>query len=147
MIVYCPVKGKRKLLENVNDEAFSQKMLGDGIAVVPSIGEVFSPVDGEVTMIFPTNHAIGLKSDDGIEVLIHIGIDTVELNGDGFYSHVKQGDKVEAGSPLLSFDLNKISSQYESDVMVIITNTSSYQGIKQTEVEELSVMDELLEIV
>lgn len=146
MKVYCPVKGKRKLLEKVNDEAFAQKMMGDGIAVIPSSGEVFSPVDGEVTMLFPTNHAIGLKSDDGIEVLVHIGIDTVELNGEGFSSYVKQGDKVEVGSPLLSFDLNKVSAQYETDIMIIITNTSAYKNIYQTEIENLSVMDELLDI-
>ena len=146
MKVYCPAKGKRKLLENVNDEAFAQKMMGDGIAVIPSSGEVFSPVDGEVTMLFPTKHAIGLKSDDGVEVLVHIGIDTVELNGEGFSSYVKQGDKVEVGSPLLSFDLNKVSAQYETDIMIIITNTSAYKNIYQTEIENLSVMDELLDI-
>ena len=121
-------------------------MMGDGIAVIPSSGEVFSPVDGEVTMLFPTKHAIGLKSDDGVEVLVHIGIDTVELNGEGFSSYVKQGDKVEVGSPLLSFDLNKVSAQYETDIMIIITNTSAYKNIYQTEIENLSVMDELLDI-
>lgn len=146
MKVYSPVKGVVKLLEDVNDEAFSQKMMGDGIAVVPSAGEVFSPVDGEVTMIFPTNHAIGIRSDEGIEVLIHIGIDTVEMNGKGFSSYVQQGDKVETGDPLIHFDLDQVNEKYESDVMVIITNTSQYQSIQPVTSHKVGVMDELLEI-
>ena len=92
------VDGKKKYLEEVNDEAFSQKMMGDGIAVVPSVGKVYAPASGRVSMLFPTYHAIGLILTDGVEVLIHIGIDTVEMDGEGFKSYVHVGDVVEEGT-------------------------------------------------
>ena len=132
------VDGKKKYLEEVKDEAFSQKMMGDGIAVVPSVGKVYAPASGRVSMLFPTYHAIGLILTDGVEVLIHIGIDTVEMDGEGFKSYVHVGDV---------FDVEKIKNAgYETDVMVIITQLSQYSLIHKTEADELTIQDVILDI-
>ncbi len=148
MKVVSPIDGKSKLLKDVNDEAFAGKMLGDGIAVVPSNGMLYAPVSGEVTMVFPTNHALGIKSEDGMEILIHIGIDTVELNGKGFTGLVKQGDFVKAGDELIEFDLDLVkASGYDSDVMVIITNTSDFSAINYIADENVNYGDNILEIM
>ena len=130
MKILSPITGTVKKLEEVNDEAFSQKLMGDGIAVVPSDGHVYAPVAGEVTMLFPTAHAIGLKTSEGVEVLLHIGIDTVEMNGDGFKAYVQPGDHVQVDDLLISMDLNKIAQAgYEADTMMIITNKGSYASM------------------
>lgn len=147
MKLYGVANGTKKMLEEVNDEAFAQKMMGDGIAIVPSDGKVVAPVDGEVTMVFPTNHALGLKLDGGVEVLLHIGIDTVEMNGEGFQSFVKQGDKVKQGDCLITFALDKvIAAGYETDIMVIITNLGSYHGMKPTSLCDITTSDCILEL-
>ena len=144
------VDGKEEYLEEVNDEAFSQKMMGDGIAVVPSVGKVYAPASGRVSMLFPTYHAIGLILTDGVEVLIHIGIDTVELNGQYFESYVKQGDKVKKGDRLMKVDFKSIEkANYDIttlDVMVIITQLSQYSLIHKTEADELTIQDVILDI-
>lgn len=148
MKVVSPIDGKSKLLEDVNDEAFAGKMMGDGIAVVPSNGILYAPVSGQVTMVFPTNHALGIKSEDGMEILIHIGIDTVELNGKGFTGLVKQGDFVKAGDKLIEFDLDLVKvSGYDSDVMVIITNTSDFTAINYIADGDVNHGDNILEIM
>lgn len=148
MKVLSPIDGKIKLLKNVNDEAFAGKMMGDGIAVVPHNGMLYSPVSGEVTMVFPTKHALGIKSKDGVEILIHIGIDTVELEGKGFISLVKQGDFVDIGDKLIEFDLDLvISSGYDSDVMVIITNTSDFSSINYIATDDVNYGNDILEIM
>lgn len=120
--IYSPINGDIIPLTTVKDKVFSTKAMGDGVGIIPQDGIVYSPFDGEVAAIFPTNHAIGLVNGKGVEILIHIGIDTVELNGEGFQSFVKQGDKVKAHDKLITFDLDKISKDYDTTVMVIITN-------------------------
>ncbi len=148
MKVVSPIDGQMKLLNDVNDEAFASKMMGDGIAIVPRNGLLYSPVSGEITMVFPTNHAIGIKSKEGAEVLIHIGIDTVELNGKGFTSLVKQGDIVNGGDKLIEFDVDFVKrSGYESDVMVIITNTPDFNSINYIESDDVKHGDYILEIM
>lgn len=148
MKVVSPIDGQMKLLNDVNDEAFASKMMGDGIAIVPRNGSLYSPVSGEITMVFPTNHAIGIKSKEGAEVLIHIGIDTVELNGKGFTSLVKQGDIVNGGDKLIEFDVDFVKrSGYESDVMVIITNTPDFNSINYIESDDVKHGDYILEIM
>ena len=147
MKLYSVANGRTKNIEEVSDEAFTQKMMGDGMAIMSCDGCVYAPADGEVTMLFPTHHAIGIKTALGIEILIHIGIDTVEMNGDGFVAFVKQGDKVKCGDLLIQFDLNKvIQAGYEPDIMVILTNTSQYQKMIKTTQDEIAVHDVLLEI-
>lgn len=142
------VNGKKKYLEDVSDEAFSQKMMGDGIAIVPSNGQILAPANATITMIFPTNHALGIKTDDGIEVIIHIGIDTVEMNGDGFECFVKVNQHVETGELLVKIDLEKIKeSGYESDIMMIITNMNEYKTIIKSKKDQITVDDVILEIV
>lgn len=121
-----PLEGKIVELQDVPDQVFSQKLMGDGFAVEPSNGEVVSPVDGTVETFFPTKHAIGIVSDSGREILIHFGIDTVNLKGEGFTALVKQGDKVKAGQPLLLVDLDQVKGRVPSIITpVIFTNLAT----------------------
>ncbi len=115
--------GKLVPLESVSDQMFSKKLLGDGFAINLSIGEVYAPFSGELTVAFPTGHAFGLKNKQGHEVLIHIGIDTVELDGEGFTSFVKQGDTVKQGQLLAKVNLDSLVKAGKDPVtMVVFTN-------------------------
>lgn len=130
-MIAFPIKGKVKPLAEVDDDAFAQGILGQGVAITPEDGNVYAPFDGTVLTLFPTKHAIGIISDTGCEVLIHIGMDTVKLNGKYFDSFVEQGDKVKKGQLLLSFDLVNIKKEgYSIDTPVIITNTNDYSSIQ-----------------
>jgi N-acetylglucosamine PTS system EIICBA or EIICB component len=121
-----PIEGKIVPITEVEDQVFSQKMMGDGFAVVPTKGSVASPVDGEIMNIFPTKHAIGIKSKQGYEILIHIGIDTVKLNGEGFTVLVQEGEKVTKGQELVKFDLTFIEKSATSiTTPVIFTNLTN----------------------
>ena len=125
-----PIVGDVVALENVNDPVFSSGAMGQGIAVKPSQGVVYAPADAEVSIAFPTGHAFGLKTADGAEILIHVGIDTVSMNGEGFEAKVAQGDKVKAGDVLGTFDSNKIAAAGLDDTtMVIVTNTADYASV------------------
>lgn len=129
-----PVSGEIISLDAVDDDVFSQRMMGDGFAIIPSDGKVFSPFDGIVTSIFPTKHAITIKNSYGIEVLIHFGLDTVNLNGEGFTSHVQNEDKVKAGDIILSVDIESIKDKVKSLVVPIIflnLNEKSFTYNKQ----------------
>ncbi|MFC4559937.1 PTS system trehalose-specific EIIBC component [Virgibacillus kekensis] len=131
--IFAPLSGEVKQLEDVPDPTFAEKMMGDGIAIDPSDGEVISPLNGEIVQIFPTKHAVGLKGDNGVEVLIHIGLDTVNLNGEGFTAHVSQGDYVKAGDPLITFDLDFVREKAPSAITpIIITNGFDFGGIEKT---------------
>ena len=132
MNVYSVVQGLAKNLDNVSDPVFSKRMLGDGVAVEPSNSRIFSPVDGKIIMIFETKHALGIRAEDGAELLLHIGIDTVELNGKPFKERVKIGDSVSRGDLLLEVDFPMIKkSGYDTTVMLIATNRK-IQLIKDT---------------
>ena len=115
-----PMQGEMKALSEVPDQVFSQKMMGDGFAILPTKGLVVSPVDGEIATFFPTKHAIGIKAHDGREILIHVGIDTVNLKGEGFEALVAQGEKVKAGQPLLKMDLAYLKAHATSIITPII---------------------------
>jgi sugar PTS system EIIA component len=131
-VVVAPLNGKVIELEHVPDPTFSQKMMGDGLAIEPVEGKVVSPVKGEVVSIFPTKHAIGIKTEIGVEVLIHIGIDTVNMNGEGFNGHVKVGDKVNPGDPLMTFDLELVREKATSTITpVIITNGEIVEALEK----------------
>ena len=120
-VVAC-TDGKCINITEVPDAVFSQKMMGDGFAIVPSGDTIFSPVSGSIETVFPTKHAIGIKTKDGIEIIVHIGIDTVNLNGEGFTSLVKQGNRVKAGQPLVKLDLNSFEEKNVNlTTMVIFT--------------------------
>lgn len=128
--VHAPLKGTAIPLNQVQDETFAQEVLGKGMAIVPTEGVVTAPFDGTVATLFDTKHAIGLQRADGVEILIHIGINTVELNGEGYTAHVAEGDEVKAGQTLISFDRIAIKEKgYDMTTPVIITNADDYQEI------------------
>ncbi|GEL15985.1 beta-glucoside-specific PTS transporter subunit IIABC [Pediococcus cellicola] len=132
--VYSPVKGEMINLESVADDTFAQKMLGDGVAIIPEEGKIYAPFDGEVMTVFPTKHAIGLKSDNGIELLIHIGLDTVNLKGAPFTAHVADNDKIKKGQLLMDVDLAAIKQAgYDTTTPVIVTNTKDFVEIVSNE--------------
>jgi glucose PTS system EIICBA or EIICB component len=129
--VSMPLKGEIKPLSEVPDNMFAEKMMGDGFAIEPSDGKVVSPVDGKIVNLFATKHAIGIEAADGTEILIHVGIDTVNLKGEGFEAHVEQGDDVTIGQPLLTFDLEGIRKKAPSVITpIIFTNLSEGQSVK-----------------
>lgn len=109
-------------IEKVNDPTFAEKMMGDGIAITLDDGLVISPCNGSLDVAFPTGHAFGITRNDGVEVLLHIGINTVNENGKGFTVLAKQGDKIKAGDPLCKVDLKTLSQKYDMTTMIIITN-------------------------
>ncbi|APE87292.1 PTS transporter subunit IIABC [Staphylococcus aureus] len=146
-IVHAPLTGEVIPLSEVPDQVFSEKMMGDGIAIKPSQGEVRAPFNGKVQMIFPTKHAIGLVSDSGLELLIHIGLDTVKLNGEGFTLHVEEGQEVKQGDLLINFDLDYIRNHAKSDITPIIVTQGNITNLdfKQGEHGNISFGDQLFE--
>ncbi|HCV7252999.1 TPA: PTS transporter subunit IIABC [Staphylococcus aureus] len=146
-IVHAPLTGEVTPLSEVPDQVFSEKMMGDGIAVKPSQGEVRAPFNGKIQMIFPTKHAIGLVSDSDLELLIHIGLDTVKLNGEGFTLHVEEGQEVKQGDLLINFDLDYIRNHAKSDITPIIVTQGNITNLdfKQGEHGNISFGDQLFE--
>lgn len=127
---FPPLKGKIVPISEVPDPVFSQKMMGDGFAIIPENDIVRSPVDGEVTNIFPTKHAISLKSSDGRELLIHVGLETVSLKGDGFTTLAKDGDKVKKGDRLMKVDFAQIAKRVPSTITsIVFTNLKDGEKI------------------
>jgi len=142
-----PIVGDVVALADVNDPVFSSGAMGQGIAVKPSQGVVYAPADAEVSIAFPTGHAFGLKTTDGAEVLIHVGIDTVTMNGEGFEAKVAQGDKVKAGDVLGTFDSNKIAAAGLDDTtMVIVTNTADYGSVAPVATGSVAKGDAVIEV-
>ncbi|WP_416730043.1 PTS sugar transporter subunit IIA [Fictibacillus sp. JL2B1089] len=133
----APLTGKIVNIEEVPDPTFAQKMMGDGIAIEPTEGIVVSPVDGEIVQFFHTKHAIGIQSEAGAEILIHVGLETVSMNGEGFEGHVNVGDKVKAGDKLLSFDLDLIKEKAASTVTpIVITNGDAVESLDKRAASE-----------
>lgn len=131
-IIASPVKGKLIALEDVPDETFAQGILGQGAAVIPSEGKVVAPADGEISSIFDTKHAVGITLENGVEILVHVGINTVEMEGNGFEAFVKEGDKVKKGQKLVEFSIDKIKEAgYKTETPVIITNTDDYASVQK----------------
>jgi PTS system beta-glucosides-specific IIC component len=129
-VIASPMTGTLKSLDQVKDAAFANGAMGKGVAIEPNEGKVISPFDGTVMAMFPTKHAIGLLSDKGCEVLIHIGMDTVQLEGKYFETHVKQGDKIKKGDLLITFDKEAIIKEgYSLDTPILVTNTNDYLDI------------------
>lgn len=129
-VLYAPCKGKVVPLTEVPDPTFSEKLLGDGFAVIPTEGKVYASADAEVIMVFDTLHAITLTSSQGAEILIHIGLDTVTLKGAPFTAHVAAGDKVKKGDLLMDVDLDKIKEAGLNTITpVLICNTDDYEKI------------------
>ena len=134
-------------LEDTPDAVFASGAMGQGIAIEPSVGEVVAPADGVIRLLFPTNHVIGLATDDGAEILIHVGMDTVALEGEGFMAHVTQGSKVKAGQLLLSFDIDTIKKAgYPVTTPIIVTNTADYKTVEALAGGDVKLGDDLLKV-
>ncbi|REC33391.1 sugar permease [Enterococcus pseudoavium] len=118
--IFSPLNGEVIELTKVNDPVFSQKMMGEGFAVIPSDSTVYSPTVGIIKSIFPTKHAISISSDDGTELLLHIGIDTVSLEGKGLYPKVFEGQRVAIGDPLLVMDLQYLKEQGKENTVIVV---------------------------
>ncbi|QIL46829.1 PTS transporter subunit EIIC [Vagococcus coleopterorum] len=147
-MLVAPIKGDVIPLSEVSDSAFSQGIIGNGIAINPKEGKVFSPCDGTVLTVFPTKHAIGLISDNGSEILIHIGMDTVKLEGEHFVTHVEEGQKIKKGQLLVEFDIDAIKGKgYSLETPVIVTNTADFLDIIPMETKQTTVGDELLTLL
>lgn len=145
--IYSPLNGKLVKLENVNDDVFSKKVMGSGIAIFPESGKVCAPFDGKVNTVFPTKHAIGLTSDEGIELIIHVGLDTVELNGEGFVQHVQDNQEVKKGDLLLEVDLDFIQKKgYDITTPIIVTNSSSYIDVIETDKTQIKIGEECIKV-
>lgn len=146
--IYAPMKGQVIPLEQVNDAAFSGKMMGEGVAIIPEEDTITAPFDGEVTALFPTKHAIGLTSENGIEVLIHVGIDTVELAGEHFTAFVETGEKVKKGQKILAVDFAKVKEAgYDTTTPIVVTNTDSYIDIVAKEITKTKSQETILYVV
>ncbi|UEX89222.1 glucose-specific PTS transporter subunit IIBC [Staphylococcus ratti] len=145
-LVAAPLEGSFVPLSEVPDQVFSEKMMGDGIAIKPSKGEVRAPFNGKVQMFFPTKHAIGLVSDEGVELLIHVGLDTVKLNGEGFTMQVEEGQTIQTGDVLLTFDLEYIRENAKSDITPIILTQGEIKEIVAEEAQTLQFGDTLFKV-
>ena len=140
------VKGEMIPLEDVKDPVFSSKTMGDGIAIIPEEGVITSPVDGSIEVAFPTGHAVGIKADNNLELLIHVGINTVELNGEHFKMLVKQGDKVKKGQELIKFDIDAIKAKgYDTTTMLLVTNNES-GDLKKEDYRNVSTSDRVMQL-
>lgn len=146
--ISAPIKGNVVALADVKDEAFSSESMGKGIAIEPEEGKVYAPADGVISTFFPTGHAIGITTDLGAEILIHVGMDTVEMNGDGFEPQKSQGDKVKKGDLLLKFNIDKIKAAgHPVTTPVIITNSDDYADVIPTNAPKVDSGDELIQII
>ena len=136
-------------LKDSQDETFASESLGKGALIIPEEGKVLSPINGTVTTVTPTLHAIGITSDSGIEILIHIGINTVELNGKYFKSTLKEGDKVSVGDILIEFDIDSIIKEgYSVESPIIIVNTNEYLDVLETEYDvNINYKDSILTVI
>ena len=148
VVISSPIKGETIKLEDIEDAAFATGVLGQGLAIKPTEGKVVAPVSGEITTLFPSLHAIGITSDEGVEILIHVGLDTVQLEGKGFKAHVKQGDKIVKGQELVTFDIDFIQeSGYSIVTPVVVTNYNDYFEIAATESKSLELGDKAITVI
>ena len=130
IVIYSPIQGEVKPLSEVDDSTFSDCVLGKGVAIVPTEGKLYAPFDGTVESVFETKHAIGLSNIHGVEVLIHIGLETVELKGQFFDAKVKDGDVVKKGDLLIEFNLEEIKKKYDIITPIVVTNTDNFGEIR-----------------
>ena len=143
----APINGEMKLISEAPDETFSQKMMGDGVVIFPTDNTVVAPCDGKIKMIFPTKHAIGIESKEGAEILIHVGIDTVLLNGETFETYINVDDEIKQGDKLLTFDLNYVREHAKSDATVIVfTNLTENSKLKLEKLGQVTTSDDILQL-
>lgn len=148
IVLASPVKGTVVSLKQVNDPTFSEEMLGKGVAVIPTEGKIYAPADGEISLLFDTLHAVSMTTTDGVEILIHVGLDTVKLKGDGFVAHVATGDTVKKGDLLLSVDLEALKADgYDTVTPMVVCNTDDYADVKTKDLTEVEQGKDLLHII
>lgn len=146
--IQSPINGQMISLDQVNDEMFSGEVLGKGVAIMPNVGKVYAPASGSISATFATKHAIGMTTDSGIDILIHVGVDTVKLEGKPFIQHVEKGEHVKKGDLLLEFDMNQIQEAgLDVTTMVVVTNTKDYLEIIPTKKEQVTIHDNLLTVI
>lgn len=146
-LIYSPLIGTAVTLGEVNDPVFAEEMMGKGAAIIPTKGEVYAPCDGEVITVFRTLHAVTIKGDAGADVIIHVGIETVGLNGEHFTAHVIDGQLVKKGDLLLTFDLEAIEAAgYDMITPVVVINSAEYGAIEKTNKKDVSNKDVLIEL-
>ena len=147
LMVASPIKGKTVELSQVSDPTFGECMLGKGVAILPAEGKVYAPADGEISMMFETHHAVSMVTTEGIELLIHIGLETVALKGDGFEAHVQSGDQVKKGDLLLSMDLENIKAAgYDIISPIVVCNTDDYTDVQGIHSKQVSAGDQIIKI-
>lgn len=145
--IMSPLSGKLVALSDINDDVFSQGLLGQGVAIIPDKGEVVAPVSGEIITFLESKHAVGIRTDNGLELLIHVGLDTVNLNGKHFTGHIKPGDRVSAGDRLISFDLHEIMRLgYDPITPVVIINSDDYASVVCTAPQPLAQLDTIIKV-
>ncbi|SFL69168.1 PTS sugar transporter subunit IIA [Salibacterium qingdaonense] len=138
-VITAPVTGTYIDLKDVPDPTFSEKMMGDGFAVESKEGRLSSPVKGRVLQVFPTHQAVGIKSEEGLDILLHIGLETVDRHGEGFHVHVREGQHVETGDPLIDFSLEQVGKRAKSAVTpLILTESSQIAAMEHKDVTEVT---------
>lgn len=147
--IHAAVSGNSINIENVNDSTFSQKLMGDGMAIIPNSDVVVAPCNGKITVLPESKHAFGIVSDDGVEILVHIGIDTVNLHGDGFKNEVSQGSVVKQGDQIISFEREKLVSQgIDCTTIMVVLNHSEFSKINcMSEGVVVSGQDVVIEVM
>lgn len=147
IVIAAPIEGEVVTSAEIPDPVFSEEMMGKGVAIKPAVGKVFSPVDGEVAMVFDTKHAVTLASKDGAEILIHIGLDTVSLGGAPFTVHVEAGDTVKTGDLLVEFDMDAIKAAgLEVITPVVICNSDDFPGMERFTGKQVKPGDVIMEL-
>jgi len=144
--IVSPVDGSLVELEDINDQVFSKKLVGDGVAIVPSSRTITSPIDGVVTRIFPTKHAFMITSPSGIEVMVHVGLDTVDLNGEGFICLVKEGDTVSQACPILEVDFEFLKSKNKDIVIPIIVTSDKEITLEKSKIGTIREGESLVKV-
>lgn len=145
IMISAPVKGKAVALSEVSDPTFGEEILGKGIAVIPADGRIYAPADGEITLLFDTRHAVSITTEEGVEILVHIGLDTVALKGEHFTSHVVTGDKVKKGDLLITADLEAIKAAgYDVITPVVICNTDEFSSVESIIGNDVNPGDDII---
>lgn len=146
-MIYSPITGDVKPLSEVNDPVFAEEMMGKGVAIVPAVGQVLAPMDGEVISVFRTRHAVTMRLDSGAEVIIHVGLNTVELGGENYNAHVEDGTHVKKGDLLLTFDLEKIKALgYDLITPIVVMNWADLDKVECVAVGEVKNGAPLLQL-
>ena len=145
LTVYAPIEGNVIARESIPDETFASGVLGDGVGIEPAVGAVYAPCDGEISTVAETKHAVGISSPDGMEMLIHVGIDTVKMNGDGFRVLVQEGDRVTMGQKLMTFDIDKIKKAgFNTTTAVLVTNSDDYGTFTVVQTGAAKALDKII---